>query len=124
MGLALSHFLESRNDRRHRHDGTHGQIKKGLITQFQLSGQRGDLIGTGQHAMGFDPHKTTHHFHLYEDGGAIDVSVNDKADTANRDAIRMHLPHVPSLAGRDPCVPRQPAHFAMPLSFLRIRQLI
>jgi len=52
-----------------------------------------------QHAMGFDPHKTTHHFYLYEDGGAIDVSVNDKADTTNRDAIRMHLSHIAMMFG-------------------------
>jgi hypothetical protein len=51
----------------------------------------------GQHAgmvMGFDLTKTAHHFYLYEDGGAIDVSVKDKSDTANRDAIRAHLPHI------------------------------
>ncbi len=52
-----------------------------------------------QHAMGFDPHKTTHHFHLYEDGGAIDVRVNDKADATNRDAIRMHLSHIAMMFG-------------------------
>jgi hypothetical protein len=45
-------------------------------------------------AMGFDQDKTTHHFLLYTDGGAIDVSVKDPADTKNRDAIRSHLPHI------------------------------
>jgi len=52
------------------------------------------LNATGKQVMGFDQDKTTHHFYLYEDGGAIDVSVKDKADTANRDAIRSHLPHI------------------------------
>lgn len=48
----------------------------------------------GTRVMGFDQTRTTHHFRLYEDGGAIDVSVQDTADVANRDAIRQHLPHV------------------------------
>ena len=54
----------------------------------------------GQHAnaaMGFDQAKTTHHFYLYADGGAIDVSVKDPADTQNLDAIRAHLPHIAHL---------------------------
>ncbi|HKW03589.1 MAG TPA: hypothetical protein VJN96_27430 [Vicinamibacterales bacterium] len=53
----------------------------------------------GQMVMGFDQSKTTHHFSLYEDGGAIEVSVNDPADTANRDAIRAHLPHIAQMFG-------------------------
>ena len=48
----------------------------------------------GAHVMGFDQDKTAHHFYLYEDGGAIDVSVKDAADKANLDAIRAHLPHI------------------------------
>ena len=49
--------------------------------------------------MGFDQAKTTHHFSLYEDGGAIEVSVNDPSDTVNRDAIRAHLPHIAQMFG-------------------------
>jgi hypothetical protein len=56
--------------------------------------QRGAMV------MGFDQMKTTHHFYLYEDGGAIDVSVNDAADATNRDAIRSHLPHIAMLFGQ------------------------
>ena len=44
--------------------------------------------------MGFDQSRTTHHFSLYKDGGAIEVTVNDSGDTANRDAIRAHLQHI------------------------------
>ena len=44
--------------------------------------------------MGFDQHKTAHHFYLFEDGGAIEIAVKDAADTVNRDAIRAHLPHI------------------------------
>ena len=45
-------------------------------------------------AMGFDQAKTTHHFSLFADGGAIDVSVKDVRDRKNLDAIRAHLPHI------------------------------
>jgi hypothetical protein len=59
----------------------------------QATRQR-DLDRRGEHAMGFDQEKTTHHFLLYQDGGAIDISVKVASDTANRDAIRKHLPHI------------------------------
>jgi len=49
--------------------------------------------------MGFDQDKTTHHFFLYEDGGAIDVTVKDPADKTNLDAIRAHLPHIAMMFG-------------------------
>jgi hypothetical protein len=48
----------------------------------------------GAMVMGFDQARTTHHFLLFNDGGAIEVSVNDSADMKNRDAIRSHLPHI------------------------------
>ena len=48
----------------------------------------------GAQVMGFDQDKTAHHFYLYEDGGAIDVSVKDAADKTNLEAIRAHLPHI------------------------------
>ena len=44
--------------------------------------------------MGFDQEKTTHHFRLYTDGGAIEIGVIDPADATDRDAIRSHLPHI------------------------------
>jgi len=48
----------------------------------------------GAHVMGFDQEKTAHHFLLFNDGGAIDIGVKDQGDTASRDAIRSHLPHI------------------------------
>ena len=53
----------------------------------------------GAAVMGFDQHKTAHHFYLFEDGGAIDIAVKDEADTVNRDAIRAHLPHIAMMFG-------------------------
>jgi hypothetical protein len=50
--------------------------------------------------MGFDQHRTVHHFSLFADGGAIEVGVKDPADTKDRDAIRSHLPHIAMLFGR------------------------
>ena len=47
--------------------------------------------------MGFDQERTAHHFFLFDDGGAIDVSVREAADTKNREAIRSHLPHIATM---------------------------
>ena len=58
------------------------------------SDQRGAMV------MGFNQARTTHHFLLFTDGGAIDVSVNDPVDTKNRDAIRSHLPHIAMMFGQ------------------------
>ena len=44
--------------------------------------------------MGFSHEKTTHHFRLYSDGGACEVSANDSKDTTSIDQIRMHLAHI------------------------------
>jgi hypothetical protein len=48
----------------------------------------------GDKHMGFDHLKTTHHFLLASDGGAIQVEANEATDTASRDQIRRHLRHI------------------------------
>jgi hypothetical protein len=48
----------------------------------------------GDHVMGFDHDKTTHHFILSNSGGAIQVQANSPSDSASRDHIRMHLQHI------------------------------
>ena len=48
----------------------------------------------GDHVMGFDHTKTTHHFLLLPDGGAIEVGANSSQDKETRDQIRMHLGHI------------------------------
>ena len=48
----------------------------------------------GDHVMGFSHEKTTHHFRMYADGGAIEVTANDSKDTGSRDQIRMHRSHI------------------------------
>ena len=51
----------------------------------------------GDHAMGFSHMKATHHFRLLPDGGSIEVTANDPADTVSRVAIRMHLAHIATM---------------------------
>lgn len=52
------------------------------------------VAARGAAVMGFDQQQTVHRFVLYEDGGAIDVSIRDAADPTNLAAIRSHLPHI------------------------------
>ena len=48
----------------------------------------------GDHVMGFDHMKTTHHFLLQEQGGSIEVTANSSDDVESREQIRMHLKHI------------------------------
>jgi hypothetical protein len=50
-----------------------------------------DVERHGDEAMAFSHDKTTHHFRLSPDGGAIEVTVTDVKDGDNLQAIRMHL---------------------------------
>ena len=56
--------------------------------QDQKMNERGD------HVMGFDHTKTTHHFRLLADGGSIEITANSTQDNESRDQIRMHLGHI------------------------------
>jgi hypothetical protein len=61
-----------------------------------------ELKKRGAAAMGFDQDKTTHHFRLLLEGGAIEVVANDPADVASRDRIRTHLKEIAAeFAGAD-----------------------
>ena len=51
----------------------------------------------GDRVMGFSHENTTHHFRLFSDGGAIEVTANDAADSATRDEIRSHLTHIAAM---------------------------
>jgi hypothetical protein len=53
----------------------------------------------GDQAMGFPHDKTTHHFRIWSDGGAIEVTVNDSNDKTNLNAIRSHLSHIAMMFG-------------------------
>jgi hypothetical protein len=77
-------------------------LSAAMLTPIALEFRQDHVIGheSGASVMGFDQNRTTHHFSLYTDGGAIDVSVNDPEDARNRDAIRSHLPHIAMMFGQ------------------------
>lgn len=54
----------------------------------------------GDKGMGFSHKKTTHHFRIGTDGGAIEVTANDPKDQTSRDQIRGHLAHIATLFGQ------------------------
>src|SRR5215471_6126323 len=49
--------------------------------------------------MGFDQDKTVHHFHLYNDGGAIEVLARDAKEAREIEAVRGHLSHIAMMFG-------------------------
>jgi len=53
-----------------------------------------DVAERGDKVMSFSHEKTSHHFRLYADGGAIEAQSNDPQDTASRDEIRSHFGHI------------------------------
>jgi len=60
----------------------------------QASQHQADVEKHGDQAMGFPHDRTTHHFRLYADGGAIEVTAIDAKDDENIQAIRSHLNHI------------------------------
>src|SRR5690242_17275958 len=66
----------------------HAQNASSQDQHHQAVVQRGDEV------MGFSHEKTTHHFRLYPDGGAIEAEANDSKDAASRDQIRSHFCHI------------------------------
>ena len=71
-----------------------------MHTQQKLSPQdqhHEGVVKRGDEVMGFSHEKTTHHFRLYADGGAIEVEAKDAKDTASREEIRSHLGHIVKL---------------------------
>jgi hypothetical protein len=77
-------------------------MKTALITLILTAGAAGyaqdshhaQVNRNGDAVMGFSQEKTTHHFLLYPDGGAIEVTANDPADANSREQIRKHLGHI------------------------------
>ena len=63
----------------------------------EASQHQADVEKHGDEAMGFPHDKTTHHFRLYSDGGAIEVTVNDTKDSQNMQAIRSHLTRIATM---------------------------
>ena len=76
--------------------GQHPAMPPGMTHEEHQAQMKKDaeLKARGEAAMGFDQDATTHHFRLTAKGGAIDVSVNDAKDEANRTQIRAHLKEI------------------------------
>lgn len=76
-----------------------GEQARAFISQdiSHDSQHHADVNKRGDQAMGFSHEKTTHHFRLKPDGGAIEVTANDPNDGASRDQIRHHLAHIAEL---------------------------
>ena len=74
-------------------------LRLGICLLLLLSAQDPHTSERGAMVMGFDQAKTAHHFLVYADGGAIDIAVNDAADTKDLAAIRSHLPHIAMMFG-------------------------
>jgi hypothetical protein len=69
-------------------------MKSCPMHQETKSEHQAEVEKHGDEAMGFPHDKTTHHFRLLPDGGAIEVTVNDAKDADDLQAIRMHLKHI------------------------------
>jgi hypothetical protein len=73
-----------------------------------------DMNARGDKAMGFSQEKTTHHFRMLADGGAIEVTANDAKDSATLAQVRAHLEHIAhAFAQGDFAIPNQ-VHAEMP----------
>src|SRR5262249_41196782 len=76
-------------------DRMHTRLRYVIALSFALSSTLSIAAAQrGAAAMGFDQHKTAHHFFLYETGGAVEVSVNDAAEHAVVDQVRAHLKEI------------------------------
>jgi hypothetical protein len=77
---------------RQKHQG--GKPDETAKTSDTHSGPHAEMDRRGDQAMGFSQAKTTHHFLLKRDGGAIEVEANETADQESRGRIRQHLAHI------------------------------
>ena len=62
----------------------------------QHDGGHAAMQQRGQHAMGFDQLRSTHHFLLEKTGGSIEVTAKDPTETELAEQIRTHLRHIRS----------------------------
>jgi len=65
-----------------------------LMASAQTDHTNHNMADRGNQGMGFAQSKTTHHFLLRKDGGAIQVTAQSVDDKASVEHIRMHLEHV------------------------------
>jgi len=89
-------------------------VALGSPSSTQAQGGGAPPSGHGAMVMGFDQDSAVHHFHLYVDGGRIEVVAKHATDGKTRDEIRMHLRHLAGMfAGgdfSDPTLVHEPEH--------------
>jgi len=94
----IRHLLRLRVTINHRTPLFLAGVLCALLAVASSSGQDADhrhgVEQRGDQGMGFSHQKTTHHFTLMKDGGAIEVEADDPSDRQSRDAIREHLNHI------------------------------
>ena len=54
-----------------------------------------EMVARGNQAMGFDQARASHHFILANDGGIIEIHVNERNDDDTRRRIAAHLEQIP-----------------------------
>lgn len=69
-----------------------------------------DVDRRGDQVMGFEHTRTSHHFLLARDGGAIQVEANDSKDVESLQQIRAHLTQVAAAFSRGDFVMTRPIH--------------
>jgi hypothetical protein len=57
--------------------------------------------------MGFSHAMTEHHFHLFPDGGSIEVESDSSDDNASKEAIRQHMQKIAGMFAQ--------GHFSLPM---------
>ena len=72
----------------------HGQQQPKKTDGSMTHQHMDEMNKRGDKAMGFDHMKTTHHFLLANDGGAIQVETNKAGDKESSGQIRQHLRHI------------------------------
>ncbi len=77
------------------------QDKQSVCPMHEKPGQKAadddhhrDVDERGDAVMGFSHEKTTHHFLLYADGGAIVAESKDPKDAESQSQIRAHFQHI------------------------------
>lgn len=94
----------------------HSTMPEGMTHEEHLAQMKkeAEMKARGAAAMGFDQDATTHHFRLYEDGGAIEVTVNDAANQSMLSAVRGHLKEITADFSRGDFAKPLATHAEMP----------
>jgi len=74
----------------------HSAMPAGMTHEQHMAQMKKDaeMKDHGNAAMGFDQDKTTHHFTMNADGGAIEVSAKEAGDQASIGQVRRHLQEI------------------------------